>query len=117
MLHAGMYARTVYLPAMGHFTNVLIKIPTTLVVSGYCYFLAGQQWVKIVGQHVVPAGANRKQICITKEPTTVTMLFPTNAKTVEEAEMQFTDEINDLLSRRQPQSNFALVTGVEPCLV
>ena len=111
-----MYARTVHLPAMGHFTNVLIKIPTLLIVSGYCYMLAGNKWAKLTGYHVFPANGGRKQICITKEPTTVTMLFATNAKTVGEAEMQFTDETADLLSRKQPESSVAIITGVQPCL-
>lgn len=112
ILHAGMYARTVELPAMGIFTNVLIKIPTLIVVSGYCYMLAGGQWAKFAGYNVFPAMAGRKQICITKEPTSVTMLFPTHAKTVEEAERQFTDEIADLLSSKQPECNSEVITGV-----
>lgn len=115
-LHAGMYARTVHLPAMGHFTNVLIKIPTLLIVSGYCYMLAGNKWTRLTGYNVFPASAGRKQICITKEPTDVTMIFPTDAKTVAEAEAQFTDEAADLLSRKQPKSSLTVITGVTECL-
>lgn len=111
-----MYARTVYLPAMGLFTNVLIKIPTLIIVSGYCFMLAGDKWAKLVGYNVIPAASGRKQICITKEPTTVTMIFPTSAKTVEDAEAQFTDETSDLLSSKQPESNVVVITGVLPCL-
>lgn len=116
LLHAGMYARTVHLPPMGIFTNVVIKIPTLLVVSGYCYMLAGGRWSKFDGYSAFPADAGRKQICITKKRTSVTMLFPTDAKTVEEAEAQFTDEAGDLLSRKQPESNSAVNTGVTACL-
>jgi hypothetical protein len=116
LLHAGMYARTVHLPAMGHFTNVLIKIPTLLVVSGYCYMLAGGKWARLTGYNVFAASAGRKQICITKEPTDVTMFFATDAKTVEEAEAEFTDEACDLLSRKQPECNVAVVTEVAGCL-
>ena len=116
ILHAGMYARTVHLPPMCHFTNVLIKIPTLIVVIGYCYMLAGSRWAKLTGYNVFPANAQRKQICITKEPTAVTMIFPTNAKTVEEAEAEFTDEIGDLLSRTQPECSSELITEVSLCL-
>ena len=108
VLHAGMYARTVHLPPMAMFTNVLIKIPTIMVVLGYCYILAGDKWTRLNGFSVIPASANRKQIVITKEPTAVTMLFPTNATTIEEAEMEFTDETGDLLSRKQPEAQLCL---------
>ena len=91
-LHAGLYARTVHLPPMGLFTNVVIKIPTLLVVSGDCWMLAGDRWAKLTGYQVIEASAGRKQICITKEATDVTMLFATAATTVEEAEAEFTDE-------------------------
>jgi hypothetical protein len=111
-----MYARTVRLPAMGHFTNVVIKIPTMLVVSGYCYMLAGGKWARLTGYNVFAADAPRKQICITKEPTSVTMLFATGAKTVEEAEAEFTDEAAGLLSRGQPESNSVVITEGQPCL-
>ncbi len=115
VLHAGLYARTAHVPAMAHFTSVVIKIPTLLVVSGYCYVLAGAQWVKLTGYHVFPASAGRKQIYITKEPTSVTMIFATAAKTLEEAEAEFTDEGDDLLSRKQPESNHVM-SGVSACL-
>lgn len=113
LIHAGMYARTVHLPAMGMFTNVLIKIPTVVIVSGYCYMWAGTKWVKLVGYHAFPASAGRKQICMTKEPTSVTMIFSTDATTVEEAESQFTDEIVDLLSHKQPESNLRVKACLE----
>ena len=116
ILHAGMYVRTVHLPAMCHFTNVLIKIPTVLAMLGYCYFLAGNKWVKLTGYNVFPADAGRKQIFITKEPTAITMMFRTNSSTVEEAEMEFTDEFGDLLSRKFSGINEVLITGVQPCL-
>ena len=42
-----------------------------------------------------------KQIFISKTPVIITMTFPTSAKTIEEAEREFTDEHELLLSRRQ----------------
>jgi hypothetical protein len=100
-LHAGMYARTARLAPMMLFTSVLIKIPTMLIVSGKCRVFAGDRWYTIEGYNVIPASAGRKQIYATLEPTELTMIFPTDAKTVEEAEAQFTDEASDLLSRRR----------------
>ena len=65
------------------------------------------------GLTVIEASAGRKQICITKEATDVTMLFATAATTVEEAEAEFTDEAAALLSRRQEPVESA--TGATLC--
>jgi hypothetical protein len=40
------------------------------------------------------------------------MLFPTKAKTVEEAEAEFTDEADRLLSRHQEFQDLVTITGV-----
>lgn len=99
-LHAGMYARTCRLAANMVITSVLIKIPTLLIVNGDCIVLAGNRWHELKGYHVIPAGMNRKQIYVTRDVTEITMIFPTEAKTVQEAEEEFTDEAANLLSRR-----------------
>ncbi len=89
------------MPAGMAFTSVLIKIPTLLVVNGECWVLSGDKWGHINGYAVLPASAHRIQAYVTIEKTEITMIFPSNAKTVEEAEAEFTDESADLLSRRQ----------------
>lgn len=99
-LHAGMYARTCRLPANMVITSVLVKIPTLLIVNGACVVLAGEEWREIRGYVVIQASAGRKQIYVTTEPTEITMVFPSNAKNVEEAEDEFSDESANLLSRR-----------------
>lgn len=100
-LHAGMYARTCRLAPNSVITSVLIKIPTLLIVNGDCVVLAGEGWCELKGYHIIPASANRKQIYVTRAETEITMIFPTTARTVEEAEAEFTDEVESLLSRRQ----------------
>ena len=100
-LHAGMYARTCRLAAHQVITSVLIKIPTLLIVNGDCVVLAGNKWHEFTGYNVLPACAGRKQIYVTRGETEITMIFPSNAKTVEEAEEEFTDESAMLLSRRE----------------
>lgn len=99
-LHAGMYCRTCRLAPGQVITSVLIKIPTLLIVHGDCIVLAGERWHELKGYHVIPAGAGRKQIYVTRDSTEITMIFPTNATTVEAAEEEFTDEFANLLSRR-----------------
>jgi hypothetical protein len=82
------------------FTSVMIKIPTIVIVSGDCAIFAGERWQTVSGYEVILASEHRIQAYVTLAETAITMLFPTDAKTVEEAEAQFTDEAADLLSRR-----------------
>jgi hypothetical protein len=117
VLHAGMYARTVRLPAGAIITSVLIKVPTMLIVNGSCKVLAGDNWVELDGYNVMAACGGRKQIYITLTAVEITMMFPTKAKTVEEAEREFSDECGDLLSRKQNSGDIVIVTGVEACQV
>lgn len=98
-IHAGMYQRSCIIPANVMITGALIKIPTILIVSGDCGVWLGNQFIRVTGYKIFKAPANRKQIFIAKVDTTLTMLFPTSAKTVREAEEQFTDEAHLLQSR------------------
>lgn len=99
VLHAGMYARTVCLPPDTVLTGALIKIATTLVISGDVLVFTGGETRRLVGYHVLAAAASRKQAFIACAETHITMIFPTQATTVEEAEAEFTDEADRLMSR------------------
>lgn len=112
VLHAGMYARTITIPAGIVLTGALIKCPTLLAVSGDVLMSLGDaDGIRITGTVVVPASAGRKQVFMTYAETTVTMVFPTNARTVAEAEAEFTDEAEALFSRRNPSRNELLIMG------
>jgi hypothetical protein len=82
------------------FTSVLIKIPTLLIVHGDCAVLAGEKWQELSGYNVIAASAHRIQAYVTFGETEITMIFPSQAQTVGEAEKEFTDEWADLLSNR-----------------
>lgn len=99
-LHAGMYARTCILPADVMITGALVKIPTILVVNGDVSYYTGGSFKRLVGYHVLSAEANRKQIFVAVKPSELTMLFPSDAKTVKQAEEQFTDEWHLLTTRK-----------------
>ena len=115
VLHAGMYARTCRLDAWVTIVSVRIKIPTMLIVNGGAHIFAGDRWYRIEGYQCMPASAGRKQIYVTYRPTEITMIFPSNARTVEEAEAEFTDEAHKLLSRRQDNGDIVIATGVRGC--
>lgn len=99
--HAGMYARTVKLPANTIMSGALIKIPTIVIVDGHCLIYIGDETRQLNGYHVISGSANRKQAFLSFKDTYITMIFPTNAKTVEEAEMEFTDEYESLMTRKE----------------
>lgn len=113
VFHAGMYHRTVKMPANSVMTGVLIKIPTTVTIYGDVSVCVGGVGHRLTGHHVLAAEANRMQAFIAHAPTFVTMSFATEAKTVEEAESEFTDETDLLMSRRGFSNE---VKGVQPCL-
>lgn len=100
-LHAGVYARTCTLPPKVMITGALVKIPTILVINGDVTYIVGcdQAPRRLIGYHVLGAEPNRKQIFVAMAETTITMLFPSDAKTVRQAEEQFTDEWRLLTTR------------------
>lgn len=110
VFHAGMYARTIRMPAGMVGVGTLIKVPTLLIVHGDVDLLTGDGWIEIRGYGVLPGSAGRKQVFVTRSDVEMTMLFATQARTVEDAEREFTDEFEMLMSR-QSESDTVLVTG------
>jgi hypothetical protein len=115
VLHGGMYARTCRVPGGMAFTSVMIKIPTVLTIHGNCCVCAGDRWYELTGYNVLAASAHRIQAYVTLGDTEITMFFPSDAKTVEDAEKQFTDQWANLLSRRRHDNDLTWITGVEAC--
>jgi hypothetical protein len=101
VLHAGMYARTVRVPAGVRAVGTLIKIPTLLIVQGDMDMWSGEDWLEIRGYGVLPGEAGRKALFVTRSDVWMTMLFATQAQTVDEAERECTDEYEDLITRRK----------------
>lgn len=112
VLHAGLYSRSIVIPAEAILTGALVKIPTLLTISGDVLVSRGDDvGLRITGTTVLPASAGRKQVFATYAETVVTMIFPTNATTIEEAEAEFTDDTELLFSRRDPDLNTIIITG------
>lgn len=98
-IHAGVYARTLRMPAQQVLTGALIQIPTILIVSGNCRIFTGGETKHLIGYHVLQAEKNRKQLIVSVEDTNITMLFATQAKNVKDAEEEFTCEYRQLTTR------------------
>lgn len=111
VLHGGMYARTITIPAGVLLTGVFIRVPTLLVFDGNATVNAGDEPVTLVGYHVLAASAHRRQAFLAHADTRLTMVFATRAKTVAEAEDEFTDEAHLLFSRKPGAVNHINITG------
>lgn len=109
VLHAGLYSRTVTVSAGIQITGCLVKIPTLVVVSGDCWVNVGDAPRRLTGHHVLTARGHRKQAFQAIADTAITMIFATKAKTVDQAEKEFTDEWRMLASARDPTMNETII--------
>lgn len=101
LIHGGMYARTLHMKAGTVMTGALLKLPTTLIVAGDCAVFIGEETIELRGYSVLPGSAGRKQAFFAHTDVSMTMLFPTQAKTVGQAEQEFTDDYELLMSNFQ----------------
>lgn len=99
-IHAGVYQRTAKIPAGVFITGVEIKVPTLLIVHGHCQVFTGTETRELFGYNVMHAEAGRKQAFAAIEDTHITMIFSTDAQTVEAAEEEFTDDAASLQTRQ-----------------
>jgi hypothetical protein len=110
VLHAGVYSRTICIPAGVALEGALIKIPTTLIICGRAVVLLGDgEEVLVEGYQVLAASGGRKQAYRAHADTWITMSFRTQATTVEQAEAEFTDQADQLMSRTG--ENVVVITG------
>lgn len=111
VLHGGVYSRTIVIPAGVAITGALVKVPTTLIINGHVTVHLGGQTTHLDGYHVLPASAGRKQAFYAFADTSLTMIFATGASSIGEAEDEFTDESDQLISRQLSATNITIITG------
>lgn len=100
-IHEGVYYRTCKVPKGVAIIGALIKIPTTVIVSGVCYVTLGNTVGRLEGYNVIKAEAGRRQAFRAIEDTYITMCFKTKSTDVKEAEKEFTDEWKLLTTNRE----------------
>lgn len=100
-IHEGVYYRTCKVPKNVAIIGALIKIPTTVIVSGDCYVTLGNTVGRLEGYNVIKAEAGRRQAFRAIKDTYITMCFRTDSKDVKEAEKEFTDEWILLTTNRE----------------
>ncbi|CAB5162173.1 hypothetical protein UFOVP151_8 [uncultured Caudovirales phage] len=111
VIHGGMYARTVMIPAGVSITGASIKLATMLIIHGHASVYTENGAIELEGYQVLPASAGRKQAFYAYADTWLTMIFPTSAQTVEQAEDEFTDEAQMLFTRRGIGKQSIVITG------
>ena len=110
VLHGGMYHRTVAIKAGTSICGCHVIKPTTITLCGDVTVDSGDgEPLTLSGYHILPAFANRKQAFTAHSDTLLTMSMATKAATVEQAEAEFTDEPEALLSRSG--TNHVVITG------
>lgn len=111
MLHAGMYTRTVRLPTDIAAAAVLIKLPTVLIFHGVAKVYSDDEVIHVSGYSVLPGSAGRKIAFVTLSDVSMSMIFPTTAQTIDEAQKQFTDEHDLLVPLSRVDEHIVLITG------
>ena len=100
-LHAGVYSRTIYVPAGAVVVGLTIKCATQLIGCGHFQITDGGSTKEFKGFHVFDGSPGRRAAVVALTNCAFTMLFATDAKTVEEAEKEFTDEPERLATRKE----------------
>jgi hypothetical protein len=111
LIHGGMYARTIRLVPGTKMVGSLIRRATILIVQGDCAVLIGDKRIDLSGYNIIPGCAGRKQFFVTQGPVEMTMIYPTSARTVEEAENEIFAEADQLVSRKDGSRDQVTITG------
>lgn len=101
IFHAGMYARTIMVPAGVSVTGAQIQIPTLVIINGDVLIYGEDGANRHTGYYIALGQEGRKQAFYALEDTYITMIFPTTTTTVAEAEKEFTHEYEKLLSNKE----------------
>lgn len=98
-LHGGVYTRTAKIPAGATVVSVMIDTETTVLAHGDWQVWQDGQWITFEGFQVIPGAVGRRQIARALTDCVITMLFPSNAMTVDEAEQEMSHEFAMLQSQ------------------
>lgn len=100
-IHAGCYVRTCRIPAGVLLTSALIKVPTVVIIHGNVVVRADGESRLVRGSAVLRGMAGRKVAYFAETDTEITMVYATRQASPEDCEPEFTDEFDQLLTRRK----------------
>lgn len=101
LVHGGMYARTIMVPAGTMLTGALTNQDNVCVVHGDITVTTDTGTRHLVGFNVLPACAGSKRAGIAHADTWWTTLWTTDLTDITEIENVLTDEADQLQTRRQ----------------
>lgn len=101
LVHGGMYARTILVPAGCVLTGALTNADNVCIVSGDITVTTDEGPKRLRGYHVLPAQPGFKRAGIAHADTHWTTVIATELTDVHEIENAFTDEA-DMLQTRRP---------------
>jgi len=103
VIHGGMCARTIFIPAGTVLTGAQLDVDTVCVVVGDITVTTDDGVRRLQGHHVLPAFRDNKRVGITHADTYWTMLFKADGRTVEEIEREMTSEFERMQTRRKAE--------------
>jgi hypothetical protein len=101
LLHGGMCARTILIPAGAALTGAVTNKANFCVMVGDITVTTDDGMRRLTGFHVIPAGPGFKRAGYAHQDTFWTTVWPTEAACVEDAEDEMTPESNLLQTRLQ----------------
>lgn len=100
-LHGGIYTRTAFIPKGSMGLGALLKVPTTVIVSGNCFISNGIKVAHSVGYAVLEGKPFRRSLFYAIEDTYISMSAQVKATTIEDAEKEVTDEWQYLTTNKE----------------
>lgn len=101
VVHGGMCARTIFIPALTVLTGALTNCDNICVMHGDITVTTDDGPLRLTGFHVLPARAGFKRAGMTHADTYWTTIFKTDKTDVNEIENDMTPEADMLQTRRE----------------
>lgn len=112
LIHNGMCARTIFIPAGVMATGALSRIDTINIFIGDITVTTNEGTRRLTGYNVIPGAAGHKRAGITHADTWWTTVWPTQLTDVDDVMAEYTEESDMLLSKRQANES---LNGVIEC--
>lgn len=110
LLHGGICARTILIPAGVALTGAETKKANVCIVIGDITVTTDEGTKRLTGFHVIPANAGLKRAGFAHVDTFWVTVWPTAAARAEDAEDEMTDESGRLQTRRMALASPELQT-------
>jgi len=92
LIHAGMYARTIFIPKDTVLTGALTNCDNICIIHGDITVTTSSGNKRFTGFNVIPADSGFKRAGVSHEDTYWTTVFQTDSTVLEDIEKEVTDE-------------------------